>query len=275
MNKIPILLTADGGSTKTMWQIATTGRELAVMETSGLNPFTMDEAEMRARLQAELQPRLLQGNWQVKEVAYYGAGCTGEGRSLMARLLAEVTGCTAVVVDSDIVGAARCLCGQSEGIACILGTGASSCLYDGQRIVAHTPCLGYILGDEGSGAVLGRRLVGDVFKGQLPEVLCEAFVQEMAVTADSVIAQVYRAPSANRYLASFAPFLGRHIAHPAIRAMVVEEFRRFFVRNVKAYRRADLPVHFVGSIAYFLRDALAEAARAEGFTLGQVRRRIF
>lgn len=269
---IEIRLLADGGSTKTAWQASDALGVRGIVETKGINPIVMSADQVEKILRDELKPWLAENHFVVSAVEYYGAGCRDEGITLMSRLLTAVTGTTDVTVDSDLLGAARTLCGNSEGIACILGTGANSGLYDGTRIVQNTPCLGFIIGDEGGGATLGKILVGNIVKRQLPDPVCEAFWQETGLTISEIIQRVYREPAPNRFLASLALFIGRHRDVPEIRQMVVTEFRRFFVRNIAAYDRRDLPVNFVGSVAYFLQDELAEAARLEGFTLGCVQR---
>ena len=171
------------------------------------------------------------------------------------------------------MGAAHALCGHQEGIACILGTGANSCLYDGERIVQNTPALGYILGDEGSGAVLGRKFINALYKGRLPQGLREAFEQEMNLTMSTVIQRVYKEPQANRFLASLSLFIGKHLDVPEVRQLVVENFRDFLRNNVKPYGRPELPVSFVGSMAYHYESELREAVQLEGLVVGKILKR--
>lgn len=269
---LEIRLLADGGSTKTAWQAYDAIGVRGVLETKGMNPVVMTSDQVERILCDELKPWLVSNQFVVSGIEYYGAGCRDEAKTVMANLLTAVTSATDVVVDSDLLGAARALCGDREGIACILGTGANSGLYDGTRIVQNTPCLGFIIGDEGGGATLGKILVGNIVKRQLPDVVCEAFWHETGLSIAEIVRRVYREPAPNRFLASLALFIGRHREIPEVREMVVTEFRRFFVRNIVAYDRRDLPVNFVGSVAYFLQDELAEAARLEGFKLGKVQR---
>ena len=207
---------------------------------------------------------------QVAEVHFYGAGCLPATIPTMQGLLQAFFPAARVHVASDMLGAARALCGSQEGIACILGTGANSCLYDGRDIVANVPALGWILGDEGSGAVLGRTLVADVLKGQLPAPLCHAFLEQYQLTAEAVIQAVYRGPQPNRLLASFVPFLAQHRDEPAISALLTDAFRRFFRRNVLPYGRPDLAVHLVGGVACEFRDEIRAAAQAEGLSVGRI-----
>ncbi len=257
-----MILIADSGSTKTDWVlVGEEGQTVRRMTTEGFNPIMMDVPSL---------PEF--GNeWSGGKVFFYGAGCTPEQapmvRDLLVGLLPGVTHCE---VHSDLLGAARAVCGQERGIACILGTGANSCLYDGERIVQHTPALGYILGDEGSGAVLGRRLLNALYKGRLPQHLREAFEQEMSLTMSDVIERVYRQPMANRFLASLSPFVARHLDEPELRSLVIDHFREFLRYNVAPYNAPQLPVGFVGSIAFHYQAEVREAACMEGFTLGNI-----
>ena len=266
-----IILLADSGSTKTDWLLLAGNSEVARIATQGINPFMLDEAEIAAILTSEL---LADAHFVCPDtVHFYGAGCRGAQCGVVERALRSVMPTLhEVIVDSDLVGAARALCGNADGIACILGTGSNSCLYVSRQVVANVSPLGYILGDEGSGAVLGRRLVGDVLKHQLPDHLCSAFHARYAISADEMIRRVYREPFANRFLTSFAPFLSEHKADAAIQQLLHEEFDRFFKRNICSYGRPDLPVSFVGSVAYYFQDVLRSVAAANGYAVGRVLR---
>ncbi len=268
------VLTADGGSTKTAWRVAPVGNggEGRVIHTAGMNPSLADEADLERSLRTELVP-LLSADERTGIVAidYYGAGCRGAGTEKMVRALQAVWPAARVTVGSDIVGAARALFGpEGSGIACILGTGSNSCLYLEGVVVRNVSPLGFILGDEASGAVLGRRLLGDVLKGQLSEPLTAAFYRETGLTLDGVIDRVYRQAAPNRFLASMVPFIVRHLDEVAVSALVRDEFDRFFRRNVMQYGRPDLPVGFVGGVAAALHDEVAAAAVRHGFTLGKI-----
>lgn len=189
----------------------------------------------------------------------------------MRRAIRQNIDVPTIEAHSDLLGAARALFGEREGIACILGTGSNSCYYNGREIKDHVSPLGYILGDEGSGAVLGRHLIGDVLKHQLPRELCDRFLDEYNLTSNAIIRRVYKEPSPNRFLASVTPFLLKNIEEPAIHRLVLNEFKSFFVRNVAQYDRYRvLPVSFVGSIAYLYRSVLDEAAAALDATVDTV-----
>ena len=260
-------LIADSGSTKTSW-VLTDGTMRKEQESVGINPVRDSEADVE-RVIEQLN---IDGSTP-NVVQFYGAGCIEPYSDVVQRVLQRRFPDAEIMVESDLLGAARALCGRSEGIACILGTGSNSCHYDWTRISANISPLGWILGDEGSGAVLGRRLVGDVLKGEFSPELCEAFTQETGLTRTTIINKVYREPMPNRWLASLVPFLGRHRNDARVRQFLIDEFRRFLRRNVAKYKRFDLPVHFVGGIASSYQDELAEALRLEGMQLGRILKR--
>jgi N-acetylglucosamine kinase-like BadF-type ATPase len=173
-------------------------------------------------------------------------------------------------VFSDLMAAARALCQHEEGIACILGTGANSCLYDGNEIVQNTPALGYILGDEGGGAVLGRMFLNAIFKNPLYAAIRDNYLAETKLTQADIINKVYRESMANRFLATTSLFISQHLDNTLLSNLVVQNFREFFSHNIVPYQRFDLPVHFVGSMAHHYEEQLEQAAKAEGFRLGRV-----
>lgn len=265
-------LTVDSGSTKTDWGFFNTKDDLKVVKTQGINPCHQTEDEIRSIISSELItgiPDIDLG--AVSQVFYYGAGCATESIcAQMAGILKEFLPNAVIIVDSDMLGAARALCGKSEGVACVLGTGSNSCLYNGSIIVDQVPSLGYILGDEGSASALGRRLIGDCLKRQLPEQVCTEFMQKYSLTKDSIIESVYRKPMANRYIASFAPFLIDKRSIPEVHKMLIQCFSEFFTRNVINYHKPWLPVHFIGSLANSFSDELKETADSLGMTIGKI-----
>lgn len=188
----------------------------------------------------------------------------------MKQMLAQFFPTQKIEVHSDLMAAARALCQHEEGIACILGTGANSCLYDGNDIVKNTPALGYILGDEGGGAVLGRLFMNAIFKNPAFAEIRDSYLKKTKLTQADIINKVYREPMANRFLATTSLYISEHIDNPLLRNLVVQNFRQFFRNNIVPYQRPELPVHFVGSMAHHYKDLLDEAAKAEGFQLGTV-----
>ncbi len=266
-----MILIADSGSTKTEWALVGDGRaETSLYMTMGINPFHQTRDEIQRILSEELIPQL-PDETRVTAIYFYGSGCTPEQCPTLSDLLRETfLDVSCVEVASDMLGAARSVLGNQRGVACILGTGANSCLYDGNRIVRNVPPLGYILGDEGSGAVLGKLFMNAVFKGFLPTHVREDYLAWAGVTYADVIERVYRQPQANRFLASVAPFIKERISgEPSLREIVAENFRSFFHRNLVWYGDCR-QVGFVGGIAWTFRDILLEVARKEGYEVTTV-----
>ncbi len=265
-----MILLADSGSTKTDWGLIENGKLTKKIRTAGMNPFQMSEDEIRNEIKEHLVPEL--PGTQVDEVHFYGAGCTKEKQPVVERALrANLTINGECEVASDMLGAARGICGHKPGIACILGTGSNSCSYDGKYLLKNVSPLGFILGDEGSGAVLGKLLVGDVLKNQMPETIRERFFEKFKLTPAEIIDRVYRQPKPNTFLASFVPFLEENIGEPHIYNLVKESFRSFLRRNVMQYDGwQTLPIGFNGSIAVFYKEPLMEALEEEGMHLGRI-----
>lgn len=266
-----MILIADCGSTKIDWCVVNDGKVVEQIFTSGINALLMTEEQIRETLAAELAEKVK--GYAIESVYYYGAGCLFDDICANVRraIAHNVPTAKTIEVHSDLLAAARALCGQNEGIACILGTGSNSCYYNGKEIVNNVSPLGYILGDEGSGAVLGKLLVGDVLKNQLPKELCEKFLAEYDLDRQKIIEGVYKKPAANRFLASLSPFLIKNIEEPAIHRLVLNAFKSFFVRNIENYSNyKSMPVSFVGSVAFYYKDVLAEAAKALDITIGTI-----
>lgn len=272
-------LIADGGSTKTLWAVKSADGLSSVAVTRGINPVHQSLQEISAIVREELLPRLTVAP---QAVEFYGAGCRGAACDVVRRAVVAVLGlrAEAVTVDSDIVGAARALFGRSSGIACILGTGSNSALYVDGHVEGNVPPLGYILGDEGSGAALGKLLLNALFREQLGRAVTREFYEwygRREPTATDVYAhiidRVYRQPEANRFLASLSLFVGERVGRDsALRRLVTDNFRAFFGRCVDAYGRHDLAVGAVGSIAWFYRDLFVEVAAERGYRVGAVLR---
>lgn len=265
-----MILIADSGSTKTEWCLADQGAAVRRLLTAGTNPYFQTPEEISREIRESLRPAL--EGMPVEAICFYGAGCASpEKNRIVEEALASYFP-VPINVYSDLVGAARSLCGDRPGIACILGTGSNSCVYDGQRITDQVSPLGFILGDEGSGATLGKMLVGDCLKRQLPEPLAREFMERYELTPALLLERVYKRPFPNRYLASFSPFLREHLAEPAIHRLVYDSFRSFFVRNILVYKEyGRYPAHFVGSVAFHFQEVLREAAASVGVELGLIR----
>lgn len=260
-------LIADSGATKTDWCYGSADQH-QIIQTQGINPFHQSAETISLILSEELIPQLA-CRTLITHIFFYGAGCTPEKAKIVRTALQTFFPQATICVESDLLGAARSLCGREQGIACILGTGSNSCEYDGEKITSNISPLGYILGDEGSGAVLGKRLVGDCLKHQLPEHICQAFLEETKFTPAEIIDKVYRQPQANRFLASLTPFLSRHREEPEIHALLVSCFNDFFLRNVMLYNYSYFPVHFTGSIAWHFQEEVKEAAEKLNIRTGK------
>lgn len=250
--------------------------------TRGINPVRDTKEEILKVISTELMPSLYtddshdtmkdmpkENAQRITEVHFYGAGCIQPFAQSVKEVLEENFPAASVYVYSDLLGAARALCGNSEGIACILGTGSNSCLCNNGEIVSNIPPLGYILGDEGSGAVLGRLLVSEMAKGGLQE-LWPCFSERYSLTMPDIISKVYRQPQANRFLASLAPFIKENIHLSPVRNMVINEFSRFLQRNVLPYNRSDLPVNFAGGIANTFTEEIMTACEICDLKCGKV-----
>lgn len=264
-----MILIADSGSTKTDWCLVDNGVLVKQIFTKGTNPFFQTEDEIRAEVSENLLPYL--NTAKVDAVWFYGAGCAFPEKNEIVRAAIARHLDVPIEVGSDLLGAARGLCGRQPGIACILGTGSNSCFYDGKEIVSNVSPLGFILGDEGSGAVLGKMLVGDVLKNQLPAALKEEFLARYELTPAIILERVYKKPFPNRFLASLSPFLVEHLDVPEIHTLVLNGFKAFFDRNVKQYDYKQYPVHLIGSLAYYYRPVLQEAAEQTGVRLGTIK----
>ena len=261
-------LIAESGSTRTEWALVEDNRLIQRAFTEGLNPFFQTRREISRSVRLGLPEHFFKR--KLEQVYYYGAGCTSYEKKnvLGASLVAQFK--TPIQVESDLLAAARGLFKCEAGIACILGTGSNSCLYDGKGIVKSISPLGFVLGDEGSGAVLGKLLVGDVLKNQLPAALQEAFWAESGLTPAIIMEKVYKGSFPNRFLASLSPFLLRHMEEPAIRDLVNNSFRAFFARNVMQYDYREHPVYLTGSIAWYYQDILKDVAREFELRLGTI-----
>ena len=271
-------LIADAGSTKTEWALLPPGEEPSVrFVTDGLNAMIADRKSVSEKFSAAAEKtgtalEKYGTGAEIGTIYYYGAGCaTPEICSRIVDALLSAFGATSAQAESDLLGAARSLLGDEAGVACILGTGSNSCLYNGRQIVANVPSLGFILGDEGSGSALGRRLVNATFKGQLPAYLEKELTERHGLSLPEILDNVYRAPSPNRFLASLVPIIREHTGDPSIHSMVLDEFGAFFSSNISRYKGVRaLPISFTGGVAANFSDILEEAAKTQGYILGHI-----
>lgn len=262
------ILIADSGATKTDWCLTLNGDIVHRFATKGISPIFQSEEEIALEISQNVHPQLKK--FDISAVYFYGSGCIPEKISLVSNAIRQSFSAEQVHVFSDLVAAAHSLCGHTAGIACILGTGSNSCQWQGEAIVHQISPLGFILGDEGSGAVLGKNLVGDALKNQLTPGLKEKLLEEYSLTAPIIIDRVYRQPFPSRFLASLCPFILAHINDDSIRKIVTNSFSAFFERNVMQYDYQKNKVNFVGSIAWYFADLLREVAAEKGIEVGTI-----
>ena len=267
-----MILLADSGSTKTDWLLL--DPEPTAFQSAGFNPFYQSQQVILENLRTEVLPYTKPD--EVRQIFFYGAGCADTLTSLpVTNALATVfPTATTIEVNSDLLAAARALCGREAGIACILGTGANNALYDGEKIVNNIGSLGFWLGDEGSGGYLGKQLVVGYLQNELPAGLHEAFQQSYPeVTRLSILERAYRQPFPNRYFASFSTFLSQYLTDPFIEALVGDALGLFLDLYVGKHPNATrLPIHFTGSVAYYFRDILEKVLVEKNLQLGSIQK---
>lgn len=270
-----MILIADSGSSKTDWCFAISHKEYVIIKTEGINPIVQSQDYISNILFKQFMPQVQQKGLDVtslESIRFYGAGCTPEKSDVVANLLRNcvMRRNTDIYVASDLLAAAHALCGHNEGIACILGTGSNSCLYDGNKIIAHTPALGFILGDEGSGSALGKSILNGILKGWLPKDLGNVILKETGLTQASIIENVYRKKNPNRFLASLSKHILPHIDVPEISEIVIRNFEQFIKVNLHPYKSTKPVLNSVGSIAHYYKPQLCEASARQGYSVGKV-----
>lgn len=260
-------LIADSGSTKCEWCVLEKGKKKTIF-TSGISPYFLNPAQVEDLLRSSLLPKIK--NTDIREVIYYGTGCaSAPHRQSLKRSLKRVFTDAVVSVDSDLLGACRALSGDQPGIVCILGTGSNSCYFNGKRIVKNSPGIGYILGDEGSGAYLGRKVLQYYLYKTFDSELKLRFDQLFKTTPLEVLERVYKGELPNRYLASFAVFLADNRGHYMVENIIEDGLNDFFFQHVSKYKESrSFPVHFTGSIADGFQDVIKGLCQNYGLQPG-------
>lgn len=258
-------LIAESGSTRTEWALVEDNHVVQRVFTEGLNPFFQTRREISRSVRLGLPEYFFKK--KLEQVYYYGAGCTSHEKKniLGASLVAQFK--TPIQVESDLLAAARGLFKCDAGIACILGTGSNSCFYDGKIIVKNVKAGGYILGDEGSGAVLGKLFLSDVLKGLAPKDVMNDFYEKFRISSNEVMESVYNRPFPNRFLSTISYFLADYTDDDYVFDLITNNLRNFFIRNVTQYDYKDYPVRFVGSLAYTYATILKDIAQEFGIDL--------
>ncbi|MEO6281837.1 MAG: N-acetylglucosamine kinase [Dyadobacter sp.] len=264
-------LIADSGSTKTDWVIISPGAETKSFQSAGINPFYQTVEEIIPVLETQVMPHL---GGAVEKVFFYGAGCADEksSRPVTNALSHCLPAASTIEVASDMLGAARGLCGHTPGLACILGTGANNAFYDGRNIVRSIGSLGFWLGDEGSGSYLGKTLVVHYLQNELPADLHADFAERYPeINRLNVLDHAYKKPYPNRYFATFSQFIAENIKHPFMHNLVENAFGLFIEKYILKHENAvDYPVHFTGSIAFYYQDILKNILKKKGLKAGGI-----
>lgn len=262
-------LIADSGSTKTTWALTEPGKRKKNITTQGLSPYFLTAEQVNEILRIELHPKL---GSQPKELFFYGTGC---GNPVNVKMLSgsfkTAFPKTKVYVETDILAAARALCGREKGVVCILGTGSGMCYYNGKKITKSSPGLGFILGDEGSGSYLGRKVLQHYLYNTFEPDLMDRFRAKFPLAPTEILDAVYRQPLPNRYMARFTEFLVENRGHFMVENIIEDGLNDFFFNHVYKFRESwTMPVHFVGSVAYGFRDMLASLCSGYELQLGTV-----
>lgn len=264
-----MILIADSGSTKTSWCFIDSQKNTTFISTSGLNPFFRTSMDIELELVEKLVPHI---PGPVEKIFFYGAGIINKEKGDVVKSgLNTVFPRAQTEVRSDLLAAAHATLGNSKGIACILGTGSNSCLFDGKNIIEHVPPLGFILGDEGSGAVLGKKLLADYLKGIMPENISEKFQNKFPDSYAEHLETVYKKEKPNLYLSTFVPFLRDNISEKYCIDLVESSFYEFVKRNIYSYSGfIELPVNFVGSVAFHFKEQLEKVCKRNQLQLNKV-----
>jgi len=258
-----MIVVADSGSTSTDWRIIDGGNTHA-FRGNGINPIHMNGEQIVGELKSGEFTSFFK---DIDEVYFYGAGIANESlkgimRNAFEKVFIKAVG---IHIEDDLIAASRALFKSGSGIACILGTGSNSCLYRDGQVVDRVPALGYILGDEGSGARLGINFINALLKRQLPDELSRKLIKEEGLSMDQVLENVYRKELPNRYLASITKIIHANLEYPEVKDMVLGSFRDFFTKNISRYEDfQDFEIGFVGSIALYFKDLLEEVLNGQG-----------
>ncbi len=265
-----MILIADSGSTKTEWQLVNGKQADALIKTKGINPYYQEPAEIASEIADALIPALK--NVTISRIFFYGAGCsTLKQQKLVYNVLSSFFKRADIFIDSDLLGSARALCGYKPGIICILGTGSGSCRYDGEKITEQIPSLGFILGDEGSGAWIGKRMITDFLRGDMPEDCIDIIKSSFKIDKETILENVNHKPMPGSYLAKYARFISNHTDQTYFYQLIFDSFAIFAENYILRYKQQNkIKCHFVGSVAYHNIKILEEVAGHYGFKTGNI-----
>ena len=266
-----MILIADSGGSKTDWRLVLQNGSIDQASSPGFNPYYQPIEDLKRNVQDILLPKIPKGE-HVTEIYFYGAGVSSEKNQLTIRnAFLEFFPGAQIEIGWDLLAAARALCGNEPGIACIMGTGSNSCLYDGKKITDNVANLGWILADEGSGANIGRKFLVDYLRKKLPDTLAKQFHARFPFTREEFLEKVYQEEKPSAFLASFARFIFQHLKEPYCYQLIYSSFAEFYENNVMKYENyQNLKVHFTGSIAFYFSDILRQVANDKGITVKNI-----
>lgn len=267
---MPVQLIADSGATKCEWCSVNNNGKKKTIITTGISPYFLNSTQIAEVLQKELMPEL--ENAEIDKVHFYGTGLGNPANvNIVCKALKKLFPASKIKADTDLLAAARALCGNEKGVACILGTGSNSCYYNGKKIMKSIPSLGYVLGDEGSGAYLGKKVIQYYLYNTFAEDLKSRFDAMFVTNQMEILENLYKKPFPNRYLASFAIFLSDNRGHYMVENILEDGLSDFFFNHLYKYRESwTLPINFIGSVAFGFRDVLQELCSSYQLELGDV-----
>ncbi|MEJ0054971.1 MAG: N-acetylglucosamine kinase [Bacteroidota bacterium] len=264
-----MIIIADSGSSKIDWRMLRTDGKIDQAHCAGFNPYYQPIEDLRKNIQGTLVPLATE---TVDRIFFYGTGVSSQkNQDLIRKTFLEFFPKAVVDIEWDLLAAARALCGHEPGIACILGTGSNSCLYDGEKITGQVANLGWILADEASGATIGKRLLFDYLRKKMPAALSGQFQKRFPFTREEFLEKIYQGEKPSTFLATFSKFIFQHLKEPYCYKLVYDSFSEFFENNVMAYEGyKNLKVHFVGSIAFYYSDLLRQVASDKGIAVKNI-----
>ncbi len=265
-----MLLIADSGSTKIDWCLIDNANQRKYFHSIGLNPYNVSEKTINEEIVANILPNIPAN--EKMEMYFYGSGCsTIQKKTQMSNIFQHYLPNTEIHIEDDLLGAARATCGREKGVAAILGTGSNSCLYDGEKIIENLPSLGYVLCDEGAGTNIGKIVLRNYLRGQMPEHIHKQFAAENPGEEADFLNRLYMGEKPNFYLASFAKFAITRRDDAYCRRIIEEAFNNFFIMQVSQYSDyRQHPINVVGSVGYYAQDVFKEVAEQHGVKIGKV-----
>jgi len=265
-----MILIADSGGSKTDWRLIKPDGSITQASAPGFNPYYQPIDDLKKNVREIVLPRI--NDDAVEKIFFYGAGVSSaKNQSTIKNAFMEFFPDAYIEIGWDLLAAARALCGHEPGIACIMGTGSNSCLYDGEKIVDNVANLGWILADEGSGANIGKKFLVNYLRKKMPEKLAEQFHTRFPLAREEFLEKIYQEEKPSTFLASFAKFIFQHLKEPYCYKLVYESFSEFYENNVMQYENyKNLIVHFTGSIAFYFSDVLRQVANDKGITVKNI-----